>query len=185
MSRFVDSIIAYRILTMLVTPFNQTEAFKQGIIDKNGKELMRMDQLHTVAQRDAYSILHRMVFRIKRIIEKVPTENKKLVSFAAALSLVKEHQEKEPIDLEKQFVTRMSADLTEELIVTEKFINDKYLVPFKLFIEDAPANSASATPGIDGLPPDPTVPVKQPNKLVRRKPVFLTKEIKWKKPENK
>ena len=98
---------------------------------------------------------------------------------------MKEHQEKEPIDLEKQFVTRMSADLTEELIVTEKFINDKYLVPFKLFIEDAPANSASATPGIDGLPPDPTVPVKQPNKLVRRKPVFLTKEIKWKKPENK
>ena len=36
MGRFVDSIIAYRILKMLVVPFENTDAFKQGIVDKNG-----------------------------------------------------------------------------------------------------------------------------------------------------
>lgn len=90
MGRFVDSIIAYRILRMLTTPFNETDAYRLGIIDDKGKELKKMGSLNSVDERDAYSILHRMVFRIKRIIEKVPVENKKLVSFAAALSLIKE-----------------------------------------------------------------------------------------------
>ena len=91
MGRLVDSVIAYRILRMLTTPFEETDAFKLGIIDNRGKELKKMSQLHTAAELNAYSILHRMVFRIKRIIEKVPVDNKKLVPFAAALSLVKEN----------------------------------------------------------------------------------------------
>ena len=70
MGRFVDSLIAYRILTLLVTPFENTEAFKLGIIDKKGKELKTMQQLNTVQQRDAYTLLHRLVYRLKRIIEK-------------------------------------------------------------------------------------------------------------------
>lgn len=109
MGRFVDSIIAYRILKMLVVPFENTDAFKQGIIDKNGKELKRMTDLNTVAERDAYTILHRLVFRLKRIINKVPIENKKLLNLAAAYSLIKEHYEanKEPINLEEQFLDRI------------------------------------------------------------------------------
>ena len=41
MGRFVDSIIALRILNLLVTPFENTEAYKRGIIDIKGKELKR------------------------------------------------------------------------------------------------------------------------------------------------
>ena len=72
MSRFVDSLIAYRILRLLVIPFEETDAYKLGIIDASGKELKRMSQLNTVAERDAYTILHRMIFRLKRIVQKVP-----------------------------------------------------------------------------------------------------------------
>ena len=53
MGKFVDSIIAFRILHMLVTPFDQTPAYKLGIIDANGKELMKMRELNTVEERDA------------------------------------------------------------------------------------------------------------------------------------
>ena len=53
MGRFVDSIITFRILHLLVTPFNQTEAFRRGIIDAKGKELKRMRDLHSVEDRDA------------------------------------------------------------------------------------------------------------------------------------
>ena len=81
MGRFVDSLIAYRILKMLVVPFENTDAFKQGIVDKNGKELKKMSELNTVAERDAYTILNRLVFRLKRIINKVPIENKKFLLF--------------------------------------------------------------------------------------------------------
>ena len=41
MGKFVDSIIAYRILKLLVTPFEDTEAYKLGIIDNKGKEIFK------------------------------------------------------------------------------------------------------------------------------------------------
>ena len=62
MGKFVDSIIAYRILKMLVTPFQDTEAYKRGIIDDKGKELRKMRDLNKVEDRDAYTILHRLVY---------------------------------------------------------------------------------------------------------------------------
>jgi hypothetical protein len=155
MGRFVDSIIAYRILKMLVVPFENTDAFKQGIVDKNGKELKKMSDLNTVAERDAYTILHRLVFRLKRIINKVPIENKKLLNIAAAYSLIKEHYhaDKEPINLEEQFFDRMKLDLSEETVLIESFFNDKNTLTFRQFAEDAPANSAGS-PGVAGFTPD-------------------------------
>jgi len=169
MSRFVDSIIAYRILRMLVTPFEETDAYRLGIIDKYGKELKKMNQLNTVDERDAYSILHRMIFRLKKIINKVPIENKKLLNFAAALSLIKEnyYATSEPIDLELQFITRRDLNFLEEDVTFNKILG------FKHFTEDAPVNNAAATPGIDGLTPD-TVVV---NKRARRK-IMKRQEVK-------
>ena len=35
-NRAVDLVITYRVIKLLVTPFNKQEAFKQGIIDKDG-----------------------------------------------------------------------------------------------------------------------------------------------------
>lgn len=155
MGRFVDSIIAYRILKMLVTPFENTDAFKQGIVDKDGKELKKMSELNTVAERDAYTVLHRLVFRLKRIVNKVPIENKKLLSLAAAYSLIKEHYDadKEPINLEEQFLDRMKLDLVEETFLIESFFSKKNTLTFRQFSEDAPANSAGS-PGVAGFTPD-------------------------------
>lgn len=171
MGRFVDSIIAYRILRMLTTPFEETEAFQRGIIDAKGKELKKMRDLHTVADRDAYSILHRMVFRIKRIIEKVPLDNKKLVSFAAALALIKEHADTktELINLESLYLDRIKTDLTEEIYVIEEFINNKQTFTFRQFLEDIPANNAG-TPGIAGFTPETMgVPKNKQPKIIKRK----------------
>ena len=33
MGRVIDALIAYRLLKLLVTPFNKTKAYKMGIID--------------------------------------------------------------------------------------------------------------------------------------------------------
>ena len=153
MGRFVDSIIAYRILKLLVTPFEDTDVFRLGIIDNKGKELKRMAQLNTVAERDAYTILHRLVFRLKRIVEKVPLENKKLLNFAAALALIKEHYQNnyEPINLEEQFIDKLNSDLTAEMLLVEEF--QKSTMTFRQFLEDAPANASSGG-GVAGFTPD-------------------------------
>ena len=178
MGRFVDSLIAYRILKMLVVPFENTDAFKQGIVDKNGKELKKMSELNTVAERDAYTILHRLVFRLKRIINKVPIENKKLLNLAAAYSLIKEHYDagREPINFEEMFLDRLQSDLTEETILIESFFNDKTTLTFRQFAEDAPANSAGS-PGVAGFTPDSVgVSVKAQKK---HKSILRRDEVKY------
>ena len=37
MGRAIDVLITYRIIKMLITPFEKQDAYKYGIIDKNGK----------------------------------------------------------------------------------------------------------------------------------------------------
>ncbi len=37
MGRVIDALVAYRVLKILVTPFNKTQAYKMGIIDDKGK----------------------------------------------------------------------------------------------------------------------------------------------------
>ena len=133
MGKFVDSIIAYRILKLLVTPFDQTDAYKLGIIDAKGKELKRMQDLNSVNERDAYTLLHRLVFRLKKIIEKVPIDNKKLLSLAAAYALIKENldQNIEPIDLETQYINKLNEELQSEMMIVEEFLYEKKLFTFK------------------------------------------------------
>ena len=94
-NRLVDTLITYRIIKLLVTPFEKQEAFKQGIIDKDGKVLKKNKELKTNAEKKAYTFLHRFVFNLKRILKKVGLGSK-LGSFAVALTLLlKENKEYE------------------------------------------------------------------------------------------
>ena len=182
MGRFVDSIISFRILRMLTVPFEETDAYRLGIIDAKGKELIKMRNLNTAEERDAYTLLNRLVFRLKRIIEKVPVQNKKLATYAAALSLIKEHTEKniEPINLESLYLDKLKTDLTEDIILIEQVLQNKNTLTFKQFAEDAgagiaggiPANNAG-TPGVAGFTPDTLgVPKNKQPKILRRKKIY-------------
>ena len=93
MSRAVDLLITYRIMKILVTPFDKQEAFKYGIIDKNGKVLRKFNTIKLSKEKRSYTILHRFVFNLKRLLAKVGIKGK-LGSFAVALAtLIKEHNE--------------------------------------------------------------------------------------------
>ena len=63
MSRVIDALVAYRVLKLLVTPFNKTKAFKLGIIDDKGKVLIKSRNIQTGEQRNAYTLLIRFVFK--------------------------------------------------------------------------------------------------------------------------
>ena len=178
MGKFVDSVIAFRILHMLVTPFENTEAFRLGIIDKTGKELKKMRELNTVEERDSYTLLHRLVYRMKRIINKVPIENKKLVSLAAAYALIREDLAagKESINLEEKFLLKLDEDLTLELMEVNAALDKNKIFSFKQFVseegEGAPANNAAATAGIAGLDKNPPVSKKAQRKWTASNSMF-------------
>ena len=115
MGRAIDLFVTYRFIKLLVTPFDKTPAFKLGIIDKDGNRLkektvargIQPTQLNTVEEKSAYTILHKLVFNIKKIFGKVPGLRTKLGTYAAALFLLKDTF-KESVDdpdvFEKEFM---------------------------------------------------------------------------------
>ena len=91
MGRVIDALIAYRVLKLLVTPFNRSKAFKLGIIDDKGKVLIKSKDLpNSGPQREAYTLLIRFVFNLKRLLSKVGVRGPLTTSAAAALAFFKE-----------------------------------------------------------------------------------------------
>ena len=113
MGRAIDLFVTYRFLKLLTTPFNKTDAYKFGIIDDKGNRIKKKgsDQpevvLATSAQLNSYTILHKLVFNIKKIFAKVPGLRTKVGTYAAALFLLKDTF-KESVDdpdmFEKEFM---------------------------------------------------------------------------------
>ena len=97
MGRVIDAVIAYRVVKLLVTPFNKTQAFKMGIIDDKGKVLIKSkDFLKTFSSqelpkaRKAYTMLIRFVFNLKRLLSKVGIRGPLSTAAAAAIAFFKE-----------------------------------------------------------------------------------------------
>ena len=90
MSRVIDAVIAYRVLKLLVTPFKKTQAFKLGIIDDRGKVLKKSRDISDPKERNAYTLLIRFVFNLKRILQKVGIKGPLGSSAAAAIAFFKE-----------------------------------------------------------------------------------------------
>ena len=90
MSRVIDALVAYRVIKLLVTPFNKTKAFELGIIDEKGKVLIRSKNIKNQEQRNAYTLLIRFVFNLKRILQKVGIRGPLGSSAAAAFAFFKE-----------------------------------------------------------------------------------------------
>lgn len=93
MSRIVDNLIALRIVRMITQNFEDTEAFKLGIIDHQGNNLRKMSTLTTDQERNAYNYLNRLVFNMKKILNRLPGGENRMKSLVGALWLVKEYYE--------------------------------------------------------------------------------------------
>jgi len=109
MGRAIDLLITYRVIKMLVTPFEKQPAYALGIIDKNGKVLKKAKTLKTGKEREAYTLQHRFVFNLKRLINIIPGGKSKLGTYAAALGLLlKESKDINMVELEKDLYKHLS-----------------------------------------------------------------------------
>ena len=90
MSRVIDAVIAYRVLKLLVTPFDKTKAFELGIIDDKGKVLIKSRNIETAEQRNAYTLLIRFVFNLKKLLAKIGIRGPLGSAAAAAFAFFKE-----------------------------------------------------------------------------------------------
>lgn len=93
MNRLVNAFVIYQFIRLLIKPFDQTDAFKLGIIDKDGNYLKKQGDLKTTEEKKASNIFTRLVWNLKKILNKIPLVRSKLGSFATALYLVREQAE--------------------------------------------------------------------------------------------
>ena len=132
MGRAVDLFVTYRFIKLLTTPFEKTDAFKLGIIDQDGNRIRKPNssqvevELTTSQLKNSYTILHKLVFNIKKIFSKLPILKTKIGTYAAALFLLKdtfkEHMQ-DPDIFEKEFMkflkennVVLDTEISEEVI---------------------------------------------------------------------
>ena len=98
LSRAGDLAYTLRFLRLLTTKFEDTTAFKLGVIDQDGKKLKKPQ---TSEEKSAYNTFHRLVFNLKKLLAKVPGGSSKFASYAAAFFLIKEKLELTDSSVEK------------------------------------------------------------------------------------
>ena len=137
MGRAIDLFVTYRFIKLLVTPFNKTEAFKLGIIDEKGNRAKiegtnKATSLTTSKEKNAYTVLHKLVFNIKKIFAKVPGLGSKLGTYAAALFLLKDtfKESVDPKMFEREFLKYIKEnDIKINDSITEEVQLDGDLLP--------------------------------------------------------
>ena len=145
----IDTIIALRILWILITPIEETDAFKLGLINADGKTVRKAK---TPEEKDATSALKRLVWNLKRLIGIVPGGSTRIGSLAAGYLLMKECVEQgwSAQELEEQFQERYT-ELCEstQLLESTGTELDALFDTLLLLGEDAPANATGAAVSTD------------------------------------
>ena len=138
MGSAIDLFVTYRFLRLLTTPFEKTDAYKFGIIDKNGNRIKKKlsskpeVELTTSELKNSYTILHKLVFNIKKIFAKVPGLRTKLGTYAAALFLLKDTLKEnlqDPKMLEKEFLKYLHENYEIENTIDEQVVGFGELLP--------------------------------------------------------
>ena len=124
---FADTAYAIRFLRLLTMPFTKTAAFKTGVIDRNGKKLPKPSTGYSPQQKAAYTIFHRLVFNIRRILLKVPVIKGTIANYLTALFLIKEHTKLTDLELGEILNEVYGINPNEENFISESnlFINKK------------------------------------------------------------
>ena len=98
----VDTVIVFRILKMMTRKWEEMDAYKFGLIDDNGKRI-KSKKPKTSEEKNSFTLLHRLVFNLKRVLELLPFGRTRLASYAASLALLKEHFNIDGESLERHF----------------------------------------------------------------------------------
>ena len=156
-SKVADLVLVYQFLKRLTTPFDETPAFDLGIIDERGQRI-KSKELKTTEEKNAYGYFDRLVFNVKKLLERLPGGKNRLASYAAALFLIKEAQKPE-----RKYTTK---DLQEGLDSCMKELEKRTMKNLKDLVEDAPANSSGAAVAGTGDDSDTVVVKKKKKKQV-------------------
>jgi hypothetical protein len=122
----INTLVVFKVLKMLVTKWKDFDAFKLGLIDKNGNRI-KSKGLNTAAEKEALDMLTRLVFNIKRIIQKVPFGKTAFASYAIALALLKEQQNLNAEQME-ELCEKFYRHLKDENVLEPEMLSEAHKV---------------------------------------------------------
>ena len=137
-SRTADLFYAFRFLKLLVTPWDKMDAFDLGVIDDNGKVLKKAADRKTPQEKSSYTVFHRLVFNVKRLLSKLPFGKTRLASYASALFLIKENTDLTDTEI-RDIISNVFDDLEETIDLSENsawFEKDNKLAPGKYILKE-------------------------------------------------
>jgi len=144
--RAADAAYTFRFLRLLTKDWDTTEAFKLGIIDASGNKLKKAE---TSEEKSAYTLFHRLVYNVKRILEKVPAGARKVATYASALYLLKAHTEHdedvilEALGLDREALTENPTPEFEPMIEQRYQLNKDIMIPSTLDIAAAKGSAVT------------------------------------------
>jgi hypothetical protein len=158
----VDLFLVYQFIKRLSTPFKEWEAYKLGIIDEKGTQLIKRKDFTTRDQKNAFGIFDIMIMKLKRLLEKIPGGKTRIGSYAAALYLIKEQQSIENGGFElAESVTEVTLEETLkqyiEQVNSSRSIDDIDELFETMFDEDAADAPATSTANVAGTGSDEPV----------------------------
>ena len=185
-SNLLDGVVVVRILKMLSTKITDTDAYKLGVVDANAKKLKNPS---TSAEKNAYSLLQRFVFKVQYALSKSQNmQSKRLLTFAAAMAMLREYKD---TDDESAVHTLLEMYMEDEDVQNQATLLEQYnVVSFKNFItmeEEVAANAVGhggihgvgigpkGEPGVDSLRKWPFPGIGMTD-MFRRKPVIKKKK---------
>jgi hypothetical protein len=127
MSSVIDLYLAYRFLKNLVLPFEKWEAYKTGVIDKNGAILIPKNKRNS-QQNYSLGYFDVIGMNLKKLLGKLPGGQSAIASYAAALLLLREYNKvneikeetlSEDIDLEW-----LQAEFDDCMLEAQKMFED-------------------------------------------------------------
>ena len=125
-SRGADLYFTFRFLRLLTMKWTKTDAYKYKIIDSKGKVLRKSSELESVDEKAAYTMFHRLVYKMRRLLEKIPIIGKTiLTNYAAALLLLKEQNNTRIWTDEKYLEQRLMEFLKTDWEEDAKFLKEE------------------------------------------------------------
>ena len=112
-SAMMDLYFVYKFAKMISMDWEDWEAYKLGIIDEKGNVIMRTRK--TTEQKNNYTLFHRLLRKLKQLLEKVPGMKGKLGKAVAAYFLFKEGMMKHGADgvlLDEAFIKYINDTMT-------------------------------------------------------------------------
>jgi hypothetical protein len=144
MSRALDAVVGIRLLKLLSTPIAKSKAFQLGLIDATGKKLKNPSN---TTERNAYTLLNRFVFKIQKALTRSSDQNaRRLLTFAAAMALLREYDENEQDDLDVAVLLELY--MQDETVQQQARLLESNVLSFKNYIDEENGVAGGAIAGI-------------------------------------